>query len=174
MATAMAAVSRDARMRASAGKKKPRKALKLSMLERERLGNRVRRLVCSAPWEQVCVSAVLHQQVKHTDRPERELAKSELYPPGGPRTLMQRCRWCERWNPPQTVSGGVCDPCRAERRARHQPETDHQTHETTSSSVTGVLAMRGVELVEAKLAAEDEAVLRRQIIRYHATGRLPV
>lgn len=80
------------------------------------LRNRLMRVCCSEPWENVCRHAILTGKIRYVRNQERELAKEGLYPPGGKASSMRQCRACCRLVPPQCVgSSGHCDECRYER-----------------------------------------------------------
>ena len=149
-----------------------------------RVQRKIRKLVCSAPWFEVCWAEYRGGRLKDQKRADHALDRAKIYPPGGaprrkaagqPRpTLMRRCAACTgRWYPPQYIKGcGLCEECAA---AVGVPVTDERTHVPSTHSPTAE-ALRRMEhyqtrIVESRLAAEDEASLRREIVEH--TPRRP-
>jgi hypothetical protein len=142
-----------------------------SSIEQMRMRRKVREVVCSEPWMEVCWAELVQGGDGVAKRPTVFLDRHGIYPPGGRReTRMVHCSACgKRWYPPNYVQGDLCLDCAA---GIGVPFTDEQTHVTSTSSPTAI-ALRQMEhyhvrLIESRLEAEDEATLRRQIDSYHA------
>lgn len=138
-------------------------------------------IVCSSAWLDVCWDAVCCGGDAAGHRPEAFLLRHGIYPPGGAKNHrgMRRCADCGRWCPRPYVSdgAGVCLDCREERAIAGLPETDERTHVTATHSLTTMAVQRmevgRVRLVEARIMAEDEGALLREIATYRRTGMLP-
>ena len=149
----------------------------LTALEALRARGQIGEVVCSGPWFDFCFTHVADGAVAPA-RAAKDLARLELYPPGGTardgehRTLMRRCASCgQRWYPPQYVSPhAVCEDCQIEKQEVRGPLTDHRTHISSTESPTAIALMamqqRGVRLVQRRLLEDDEGALKRQIARY--------
>lgn len=140
-----------------------------------RIQRQIRRLVCSASWFELCWRALQEGKLPAAGRVAVALERIALYPPGGThrpgkrRTLMRRCKQCEkRWYPPQYIRGrGLCEDCIAGLDA---PRTNEVTHVFSTVSPTAEAIRRlevcKIHLAQPRLPAEDEASLRREIETY--------
>jgi hypothetical protein len=142
-----------------------------SSVELLRMRRRVRELVCSEQWLEACWASLVAAGVSATLKPSGYLDRTGVYPPGGRRgTRMVHCHACgKRWYPPHYVQVDLCLDCAA---GQNVPITDEQTHVSSTSSPTAIalrqMEMYHVRLIEPRLAAEDEATLRRQIAEHQA------
>ena len=143
----------------------------LPPIQIHRLQQLLRRLVCSAPWFDRCWSELADSRAKCLKRPENALDYSGTYPPGGRRrTAMRQCAQCRsRWYPPQYVRrcNGLCEDCAIALSLPPGSPTDHRSHVPSTQSATAKashdLGYYRIRLIEARLPAEDEASLRREI-----------
>lgn len=149
-----------------------------------RLHNAIGAVVCSETWHADCYAAVVNGHVEHKAQQARELNRVGLYPPGGDDSLMLRCDDCGQRHPPQSVSREfdgatgqllqqVCGPCNEGRRlkpSRHVGDLETAYPPENNSATRDALDemhRRGAVIeTQIKLAAEDEASLRRMIERY--------
>ncbi len=155
----------------------------LSPLALTRLTRDLRRVVCSAPWLDVCLAAIESGRIRPNQRIAASLDKARLYPPGGcprphtHRTLMRHCHHCgHKWYPPHYLhhknGPRFCEDCIA---AAAVPYTDERTHTSTTASPSAAaiheLGLRRQRLIELRLPADDMASLRREIAAFQRIAR---
>jgi hypothetical protein len=79
----------------------------LSPLAEERLRTRLRRIAPSEPW--VDAQVVTFEDADSRGQPIVCRAfDAKVFPPGGRRTAMRRCRLCGRFTPPSAMEAGQC------------------------------------------------------------------
>lgn len=135
-----------------------RKTIGLSPARELSLKARLRKTTCSEPW--------VEAQFKRATDSDEEGHKityryhdPRVYPPGGERTAMVRCRKCGIFTPPGAIEHGCC--------------LDHANHAGWGPSPSAVAfqAMQRYNLRledSVELRSEKILVLKREISRYHA------
>jgi hypothetical protein len=132
----------------------------LSPLAEDRLRVRLRRTAPSEPW----VEAQIVTFEDADSRGEPIICRAfdgRVFPPGGRRTAMRRCRLCGRFTPPGAMEAGQC--------------LDHAEDGNwpPSPSAVAIQALQhyNLKMEEPPLPPESTTALKREIRRHLAKGR---
>lgn len=131
---------------------RPSRTVGLSVAQESKLKARLRKQSPSEPWVEAQFRTVTTTDPRGQIVPRR-IHDPHVFPPGGARTAMVRCRACEVFNPPNAFERGVC--------------LDHSAHAGwgPSPSAVAICALQyfNLRLSESELPGESKSSLRREI-----------
>ena len=124
----------------------------LTVLAEARLRDALRRQSPSEPWVEAQFVQILETDEQGLPVVRRK-HDTTIFPPGGPRTAMVRCKACGIFTPPTAMEDSLC--------------LDHGDHEHWGPSPSAVairgLQYRNLRLPETDLPPDSTAALQREI-----------
>lgn len=127
----------------------------LTAYQEELLKRELRLTTPSEPWVEAQFQSSIDQDTDGSAIVYR-YRDPHVFPPGGEKTLMVRCKHCQIFNPPNAMEEGQC--------------LDHVENEGwgPSPSALAIAALRKyhLEIEETELPPDDAKSLRREIRRY--------